>query len=133
MSARDGQKPLFGFSNPSQMSVMFELRILSSQWSSPKERVGALKDSFDDGESSALECPPPLCCCLSAPSSVLNCCWLCSDAPPLCLLHIFENKYLICFHSVIELFSSYGVKNGIRDACSTVDIFNGCSSGLLVV
>ena len=24
-------------------------------------------------------------------------------------------------------------KNGIRDACSTADIFNGCSSGLLVV
>ena len=27
----------------------------------------------------------------------------------------------------------YGANKGIRDACGTVDILNGCSSGLLVV
>ena len=32
----------------------------------------------------------------------------------------------------IYVFTEVLMNNGIRDACSTADIFNGCSSGLVV-
>ena len=41
------------------------------------------------------------------------------------------SKYLPC--SDLDINSGLGLENGIRDACSTADIFNACGSGLVVV
>ena len=43
--------------------------------------------------------------------------------------HSFKRLY--CNHSIVK--PAMFINEGIRDACSTEDIFNGCSSGFLVV